>query len=141
MDDVKICLDLNPDQSDLDRLIDGLKEHSDEFTSTSGFEPIAVFARDTAGELVGGASGYINWAWLNISLLWVSITQRGKGLGVLLLSRIEEEAKHRGCTDAHLSTFSFQAVDFYEANGYKSFAELPDYPDGHRKVFLKKRLL
>lgn len=131
---------MSPAQSDLDRLVDGLKEHSDVFTSTPGFDPIAVFARDSSGELVGGASGYINWSWLNVSLLWVSSTQRGKGLGVLLLARIEEEAVQRGCTDAHLSTFSYQAVDFYEANGYENFAELPSYPDSHRKVFLKKRL-
>ena len=141
MNDVKISLDLNPDQSDLDRLVDGLKKHSDNFTATPGFDPIAVFARDSAGELIGGASGYINWGWLNVSLLWVSTTQRGKGLGELLLSRIEEAAKQRGCTDAHLSTFSFQAVEFYEANGYESFAELPSYPDGHRKLVLRKRLL
>ncbi|MGI9270811.1 MAG: GNAT family N-acetyltransferase [Woeseiaceae bacterium] len=139
MSDLEISLDLNPTQSDLDRLVAGLKEHSDEFTATSGFEPIAVFARDS-GELVAGASGYINWNWLNVSLLWVSTTQRGTGLGAQLLSRIEDEAVRRGCTDAHLSTFSFQAQAFYEAHEYECFAELPDYPTGHRKVFLRKRL-
>lgn len=141
MSDLEISLDMNPAQSDLDRLNAGLTEHSEDFTPSSGFEPIAVFARDSFGELVAGASGHINWSWLSVSLLWVSATQRGRGLGALLLSRIEEEAIQRGCANAHLSTFSFQALDFYTANGYESFAELPNYPDGYKKILLKKRLV
>lgn len=141
MSDLEIRLDLNPDQSDLDRLVAGLEEHSGDFTATPGFEPIAVFARESSGELVAGASGYINWSWLNVSLLWVSATQRGQRLGALLLSGIEEEAIKRGCTDAHLSTFSYQALDFYKANGYEIFAELPNYPDEHKKILMKKRLV
>lgn len=140
MGDLEINLELNPDQADLDQLVSGLGKHSTEFTTTPGFEPIAVFAKDPSGELVAGASGYINWSWLNVSLLWVSETQRGRGLGALLLARIEEAAIQRGCTAAHLSTFSYQALEFYRANGYESFAELPNYPAEHSKIFLQKAL-
>jgi GNAT superfamily N-acetyltransferase len=137
---LEISLDLNPDQADLDQLVAGLSEHSTEFTATPGFEPIAVFAREPSGELVGGASGRLNWSWLSVSLLWVSPKHRGEGLGALLLAQIESEAAQRGCTSSHLSTFGYQASDFYQAHGYESFAELPNYSEEHSKIFLKKRL-
>ena len=140
MNDVEISLELSPDQADLDLLIAGLGNHSTEFTPTPGFEPIAVFARESSGDLAGGASGFLNWSWLNVSLLWVSPTHRGEGLGALLLSKIESAAIERGCTSCHLSTFGFQALDFYKTHGYEVFAELPNYLGEHSKIFLKKRL-
>ncbi len=47
----------------------------------------------------------------------------------------------RGCTYAHLNTFSYQARPFYEKRGYEVFAELDDYPKGHQRVFMKKCLV
>jgi GNAT superfamily N-acetyltransferase len=138
--ELDISLELNPDSADLERLTVGLNEHSVEFTTTAGFEPIAFFAREPSGQLAGGVYGHINWTWLSVSLLWVSSTRRGEGLGSRLLSKIESEALRRGCELSHLDTFSFQAFEFYKAHGYESFAELPNYPDSHRKIFLKKRL-
>jgi GNAT superfamily N-acetyltransferase len=137
---VDLSLVLNPDPADLRRLTAGLNEHSVEFTATPGFEPIAFFAREPSGELTGGVYGHMNWTWLSVSLLWVSPTRRGERLGSRLLLRIESEASRRGCEFSHLNTFSFQAFEFYKAHGYESFAELPNYPDEHQKIFLKKRL-
>jgi hypothetical protein len=39
-----------------------------------------------------------------------------------------------------LETHSFQARPFYEKCGYKVFGTLEDYPPGHAKFFLRKRL-
>ena len=39
-----------------------------------------------------------------------------------------------------LDTHSFQARPFYEARGYKVFGVLDDYPEGHKKFFLSKKL-
>jgi hypothetical protein len=47
----------------------------------------------------------------------------------------------RGCHNAWLDTFEFQARGFYESLGYECFGELPDYPKGHARYFMKKALL
>jgi hypothetical protein len=39
------------------------------------------------------------------------------------------------------NTYDFQALLFYERLGYEQFAALEDYPPGHSRHFLKKRLL
>ena len=52
----------------------------------------------------------------------------------------EAEARQRGAQNAYLDTFSFQAPDFYKKLGYQVFGELPDFPTGHQRYFLKKEL-
>ena len=135
-----IQLDLSPTHSSLDELAAGLNDHASAHIERPGFLPVALFARNEQGDMRGGIYGRINWGWLYVSLLWVSPEERGKGLGSTLLDRLESEAVAKGCTQAHLDTFSFQARDFYLAHGYTSFAELADYPDGHSRIYLKKPL-
>jgi hypothetical protein len=45
-----------------------------------------------------------------------------------LMQEIEAAAAWRSCRAAHLDTFSFQALEFYENLGYGRFGMLPDYP-------------
>jgi hypothetical protein len=40
-----------------------------------------------------------------------------------------------------LDTFEFQARGFYEHQGYTCFADLPDYPPGFSRFFMKKSLI
>lgn len=138
--DVELTVDDAPAYDDVEPLRAGLTRHSARYVDRPGFRPIAVFARDREGELVGGAYGYLNWNWLDFSLLWVTEAHRGRGLGARLLLRLESEARRRGCDRAHLETFSYQARAFYERHGYATFARLPDYPPGHERVYLQKRL-
>jgi hypothetical protein len=37
-------------------------------------------------------------------------------------------------------TFEFQARGFYERLGYKCFGELPNYPHGYSRFFMRKML-
>ena len=64
---------------------------------------------------------------------------RGKGIGCELMGAAEARAVERGCHSAWVDTFSFQAPGFYRKLGYQVFGEL-DYPPGHRRIFLQKRL-
>ena len=139
--DLQVTVEDSPPREDVDRLRAGLTEHAAEFVHRPGFQQLAVLARDAAGELVGGAYGFVNWNWLDASLLWVAEGHRGQGLGSRLLCRLEACARQRGCERAHLETFSYQARKFYERHGYRAFAELPDYPPGHTRVYLRKELL
>ena len=137
---IELTLDESPPRADVDRLRDGLTEHSASFVDQPGFQPLAVFARDPAGELVGGAFGHVNWTWLDVSLLWVAEALRGQGLGSRLLLRFEAAARDKGCRQAHVETFSYQARKFYQRHGYAFFASLADYPPGSSKDFLRKEL-
>jgi GNAT superfamily N-acetyltransferase len=90
--------------------------------------------------IVGGIVGAVFWDWFCIDLLWVKEELRGHGYGHRLLTRAEEEARQRGATSAFLDTFSFQAPDFYRQHGYQVFGELRDFPPGHQRYYLTKRL-
>jgi GNAT superfamily N-acetyltransferase len=92
------------------------------------------------GAVVGGVIGATYWDWLHIDLMWVRDDLRGHGYGHRLLTLAEDEARRRGAKKAHLDTFSFQAPGFYKQHGYEVFGELQDFPAGHRRYFLTKRL-
>ena len=138
--DFELSHEDSPTAEQLARLREGLTEHALEFIDRPGFRTLAFFAHDPGGRTVGGVYGFVNWCWLDVSLLWVAEDLRGAGLGSRLLTTFEAEGRGRGCTGAHLETFSYQARKFYERHGYRIFAELEDYPPGHTKFFLRKAL-
>jgi len=135
-----LTLDTAPSAEDIQVVRDGLSRHALPFTPFPGFQSIGVFLRDDRGIVVGGAVGRINWNWLDVYLVWVDERLRAGGWGRRLMEAIEAAAVARGCTDAHLDTFSYQARPFYERLGYRVFAQLDDYPTGHRRFYLRKRL-
>ena len=88
---------------------------------------------------VAGLAGETYSGWLFIRYLWVSDALRGQGIGRKLMGDAEGRALERGCHSAWVDTFSFQAQGFYPKLGYAVFGEL-DYPPGHKRIFLQKRL-
>lgn len=139
-DGIFIEVTSEPSLEDVRALEHGLSAHARDFVSRPGFQPLAVLARDGDGRLVAGAVARVNWNWLHVSLLWVDEELRGGGIGALLLATVEDEGRARGCTRAHLDTFSYQARPFYEKQGWRVFATLEDYPEGHQRFFLRKDL-
>jgi len=101
---------------------------------------IRILMRDKEGRVVGGTTASIFGGWLYVSLLWVEDLLRNRGYGTELMNRLEKEARRLGCQYAHLDTYSFEAKPFYERLGYEVFGVLENYPEGHCKYFLKKRL-
>lgn len=104
------------------------------------FQPLSIALRDQ-GKLVGGLVGETGWKWLFVELLWVAEVYRGRGVGARLLQAAEQEAIHRGARHVYLDTFDFQALPFYEKQGYEVFGTLDDYPPDHRRFFLRKDLV
>jgi len=82
---------------------------------------------------------YIKWGWLHIDWLWIDERIRKEGWGGRLLATMEQYAGSKGIINVHLETTSFQALPFYQKQGYTVFGELPDMPPGHITYFLKKR--
>ena len=102
---------------------------------------VRIFIRNEEKKVVGGAIGSVFSGWLYISLMWIEESLRNRGYGTKLLEMMENEAVKLGCRHAHVDTYSFEARPFYEKNGYTVFALLENYPEGHSKHFLKKKLL
>lgn len=89
--------------------------------------------------VLGGILGEIKWGWLHIEGLWVDDAIRQAGWGARLLGVMEQYAQSQGITNFHLETTSFQALPFYQQQGYEVFGQLPDMPPGHVSYFLKKQ--
>ena len=88
----------------------------------------------------GGVVGWSWYGWMHIAFVYLPENLRGAGLGQQLLQRAEAIARERGCHGLWLDTFSFQARGFYEKLGFSLFGEIEDYPPGHSRFFLRKRL-
>ena len=102
--------------------------------------PLAVIVRGENGALLAGINGYTAWGWLYVQWLWVHEILRGQQMAGRMLAAAEEEAKARGCHSAWIDTFNPVAEKAYTRQGYEVFGELPDFPIGRTRKFLKKRL-
>ncbi|MBK9141676.1 MAG: GNAT family N-acetyltransferase [Candidatus Melainabacteria bacterium] len=129
-----------PNQMDLAAVSAMLNEHNADQGLVYDPRALNIFVRDERGNVIAGLIGSTYWDWLRISKLAVARSARDQGLGTRLLQAAEEEASKRGCSSVFVDTFSFQAINFYKSLGYKVFAELPDYPKGHIRYFLTKKL-
>ena len=109
-------------------------------TGQESWYPVGFFLKSSRGEWLGGLLGNIWGGWLHVSHLWMAAPVRRCGNGSRLLQAAEEYAIERGCFAATLETASFEARPFYEKLGYEVFAALEDYPPGHTKYYLRKRL-
>ena len=118
----------------------GLRSYNLQQAGDDKFQRLCFVLQAPDQEIVAGVLGEIYWEWLHIDLLWVKDELRGCGYGGRLLAVVEDEARQRGAKNAYLDTFSFQAPDFYELNGYQVFGELGDFPPGHQRYFLAKKL-
>lgn len=99
-----------------------------------------VFAKNEDGTVTGGVRATCFWNTLHIELLWLSEECRGKGIGKQLMDKAEDFAKKQNCEKVFVETTSWQAKPFYEKNGYKHIATLPDRPKGHASHYLTKDL-
>jgi ribosomal protein S18 acetylase RimI-like enzyme len=109
-------------------------------TGVSTYYPVHFYVKSPRGETMGGLLGNIWGGWLYITYLWIDEPVRGQGWATRLMDQAEAYGRERGCHSATLDTHSFQARPFYEKRGYEVFGTLDDYPKGHKKFFLKKRL-
>jgi len=138
-DDYRIVFDQNGG-ADAQLVRDRLDMFNVGVTGLSAYYPVNLFVKNTRGETMGGLLGGIWGGWLYISYLWVDEAVRGQRWATKLMDQAEAFAVERRCHGVSLDTHSFQARPFYEKRGYEVFAELDDYPKGHKKFFLRKKL-
>jgi ribosomal protein S18 acetylase RimI-like enzyme len=121
-------------------VIHGLQNFNAGFIGFDNPKKLSVTVRDETGKIVAGLLAETKWNWMYIGWVWVDEKHRGRGIGRQLMGDAEREAKGLGCDHAHLTTLDFQAQEFYEKLGYEVFAALEDYPHGHTRFLMKKRI-
>ncbi len=135
-------LEVGSADAELDaRLSRELDEHNVAATGFADQRELTVQVRDPDGELLGGLSG---WTWgtcAGVGMLWIRADARRDGWGRRLLEAAEREAVARGCRQMVLSSFTFQAPDFYRRLGYEETGRTEGLPvDGMADVHLRKTL-
>ena len=140
MEEYTLKVEHEPQTDDLEAFWSILREFNDEKAGPSNFQPLVVLLRDKDGNVVGGLNAETYWQWLYVENIAIKEGMRRLGFGSRMLQMAEQEAVQRGCRYAYLSTYSFQSQLFYERRGYANFGMLEDFPEGHRRIFLKKSL-
>jgi GNAT superfamily N-acetyltransferase len=135
-----IALEMSPSPDNIRVVQGGLAAYNRLYAPDDNYQPLTLFLRAADHSVAGGLLGETYWGWLHVTDIWIHETLRGQGYGTQLLVKAEQEALRRGCHAVHLDTLSFQALSFYERQGYTVFGVLPDHPMGHTRYFLKKAL-
>ncbi|HET7356691.1 MAG TPA: GNAT family N-acetyltransferase [Nocardioidaceae bacterium] len=128
--------------SDLDaRLSKELDAHNFAAVGESNLEEFTVKVEDSSGGLTAGLSG---WTWgtcAGIGMVWVREDSRKEGWGGRMLEAAENLARDRGCRQLLVSSFTFQAPEFYRRHGYTEFARSEGLPvEGAADVHFVKAL-
>src|SRR5215212_2135251 len=136
------ALEVGGADAELDaRLGEELTRYNEAVSGVHGQRELTVQVRDDQGDLVGGLSG---WTWgtcAGVGMLWIRADARRSGLGSRILAAAETEAVSRGCEQMVLSSFTFQAPDFYRRHGYVETGRIEGLPvAGLADVHLRKDL-
>ena len=141
MDDFPLTIEAYPAAHDIEFMEQRIIEYNYRAAGADDGLGLNSFVRNEQGEIVAGITGY-TWAGMaEIEFLWVDERLRGQGIGARLLAAVEAEAHARGCARIVVSTYSFQAPEFYQSHGYEIAGYIADCPPGHSNYWLQKRLL
>lgn len=137
---VSIHLSEQVDTAVHDAVVGALIAYNARQAGIKDYRPLVLSVRDESGNVVGGLWGRTVFGWLYVAIVFLPESLRGHGIGSELMLRAEREALARGCRNAWLDTYEFQARGFYEKLGYRCFGELADYPVGFSRFFMQKAL-
>ena len=137
---LKLSVEDAPQTPDLDVVDAGLHRYNREHGSVDEVGRLAVFARDSADAVRGGAVGRYWGRCGELQQLWVDEALRRGGVGTQLLAAFERHAAGLGCRVVYLDTFSFQAPAFYRQRGYAEILRQDGFPHGHVKYTMRKAL-
>ncbi len=128
-----------PSKDEIESFHKGLNDYNGKYVKND-FEKIAITVKSKEDIVVAGIDGMSYWGRAYIDNLWVDENYRREGIGSKLLKDFEIIAKAKDCLGVQLSTMSFQAIGFYEKNGYETFAKLGGFADGHYCIFYTKEI-
>lgn len=97
------------------------------------------FAAEDDGKLAGIITGRAYYNEVHIADLIVAKDYRRDGVGSKLVAAVEEAFKPKGYKKISLTTFGFQAPEFYKKQGYElEYVREDEDPKLSKYFFLKK---
>ncbi len=82
------------------------------------FEEYWFVAEDDSGEIIGTITGRAYYNEVHIGDLIIDKRFRGQDIGTKLVRAVEDEYRNKGFDKITLTTFGFQAPEFYKKLGY-----------------------
>lgn len=92
------------------------------------------------GMMAAGIVAASTFSTLEVEYLFVEEEFRGRGLGAKLLREAESRAAKDGIRYVLLNTYSFQAPDFYQAQGYRQLFQVSPCLGPYSQFFFWKEL-
>jgi GNAT superfamily N-acetyltransferase len=137
---LRIAIEPLPHDAQSKILGEGLDVYNREHAGDYRDSEFVIGVRDEKNVMRGGVLADVYWDAMFLKYVWLDKAMRRQGIGRDLIRAAEEEGRKRGCTMAHLDTFSFQARGFYEKLGYKVFGTL-EWPTREIKRHYLSKLL
>ena len=104
------------------------------------YDEFCFVAEDDEGNIAGVITGRAYYSEVHIGDLIVSRECRKSGVGSKLVRAVEDAYKGKGYNKITLTTFGFQAPEFYKKLGYEVEFIRDDNDPKLRKFFLAKAL-
>ena len=82
------------------------------------YEDYWFVAEDDEGNIIGSITGRAYYNEVHIGDLIIDKNCRGQNIGTKLVTVVEEEYRRKGFAKVSLTTFGFQAPEFYKKLGY-----------------------
>jgi ribosomal protein S18 acetylase RimI-like enzyme len=139
-DGLRIVAEEDPSPADEALIKEALGKWNIAVTGYSDYHPAYFLVRDDDGAIRGALLAYVWGRWLHVDTLWLEEGLRRKGWGTRLMEAAHEVGREKGAEWAFLDTFSWQARPFYERLGYEVVFEVPEFPPGHSRSFMRKDL-
>ena len=120
----------------IDRAFDTFAEQNGVVCNYTPF----AFAAKKNGEVIGVIKGHSFYREVHIADLIVAESSREQGVGTRLLETVEAFFQDKGFDNLNLTTYRFQAPEFYRKNGFmlEYVRENPECPSLAKYFFVKK---
>ena len=82
------------------------------------FDEYCIVAENDDGQVIGAITGRAYYNEVHIGDLIIDENYRGNDIGTKLVRAVEDAYRGKGYTKITLTTFGFQAPDFYKKLGY-----------------------
>ncbi|RXJ74072.1 biphenyl 2,3-dioxygenase [Veronia nyctiphanis] len=138
---MKLDVIYDPTEDDIAKVTTGLRSYNLPFLEHIPSETFVCLLKEQ-NIVLAGCVARLFGQWIKIEYVWVDDASRGKGIGGKLLEELENVGRQKGCKRALVDTLSFQALPFYQKQGYVKQMSLEDYPvDDMQLHFLTKSLV
>lgn len=137
-DELRIVREPDPSPTDEQFVKTALGEWNIRETGYGDYHPAYFFVRGGEGKIRAALLAYVWGRWLHVDTLWLEDGIRRQGWGTRLMEAAHETGRAHGAEAAFVDTFSWQARPFYERFGYEVVFEVPDFPPGHSRIYMRK---